>query len=64
MRMSEGFLGKVISKIAKGASEEKEEIERELPFVVMLFALMATSGVSLYDSWKKLRKVSLLPRFR
>ncbi len=64
MAMSKGFLGKVIGKIAKGASEEKEEIERELPFVVMLFALLATSGVSLYESWKRMRKISLLPRFR
>jgi flagellar protein FlaJ len=64
MQMSEGFLGKVLAKIAKTTSEEKDEIERELPFVVLLFALMATSGVSLYDSWKRLRNVSLLPRFR
>lgn len=64
MRTSEGFLGKVIAKIAKTASEEKGEIERELPFVVMLFTLMATSGVSLYESWKRLRKASLLPRFQ
>jgi len=62
--MSEGFVGKILGKIAKKTSEEKDEIERELPFVVMLFALMATSGVSLYESWKRLRKVSLLPRFR
>jgi flagellar protein FlaJ len=62
--MSDGFIGKVIAKIAKTTSEEKDEIERELPFVVLLFALMATSGVSLYDSWKRLRNVSLLPRFR
>jgi len=64
MPRSEGFLGKIISKIAKQTSEEKEEIESELPFVVMLFALMAASGVSLYESWKKLRKITLLPRFR
>ena len=64
MPMSEVFLGKVIGKIVKRASEEKEEIERELPFVVMLFALLATSGVSLYESWKRMRKASLLPRFR
>jgi flagellar protein FlaJ len=64
MQMSEGFLCKLIGKIAKKTSEEKEEIESELPFVVMLFALMAASGVSLYESWKKLRKATLLPRFR
>jgi len=64
MPMSEGFLGKLIAKIARTTSEEKDEIENELPFVVMLFTLMATSGVSLYESWKRLRKASLLPRFQ
>jgi flagellar protein FlaJ len=61
---SQGFLRNLINKIAKETSEKKEEIDRELPFVVMLFALMSTSGVSLYESWKRLRKLSLLPRFR
>lgn len=64
MSKPQGFIGDIIAKVAKGASEKKEEIDRELPFVVMLFALMATSGVSLYDSWKRLRKLSLLPRFQ
>jgi len=64
MRTSEGLLGKVIAKIARTTSEEKDEIESELPFVVMLFTLLATSGVSLYESWKRLRKASLLPRFQ
>jgi flagellar protein FlaJ len=64
MQMSEGFLGKVIAKIVRTTSEEKDEIESELPFVVMLFTLLATSGVSLYESWKRLRKASLLPRFQ
>jgi flagellar protein FlaJ len=64
MRTSEGFLGKLIAKIVKTTSEEKDEIESELPFVVMLFTLMATSGVSLYESWKRLRKATLLPRFQ
>ena len=64
MRTSKGFLGKVISKIVRTTSEEKDEIESELPFVVMLFTLMATSGVSLYESWKRLRNASLLPRFQ
>jgi archaeal flagellar protein FlaJ len=64
MQTSEGFVGKLLGKIAMSASEEKDEIERELPFVVMLFALMATSGISLYESWKRLRKATLLPRFK
>ena len=64
MKTSKGFMGKVFGRIAKTASAETEEIERELPFAVMLFTLMATSGVSLYESWKRMRKLSLLPRFR
>ncbi|PVX27070.1 MAG: hypothetical protein CW716_04165 [Candidatus Bathyarchaeum sp.] len=64
MPESKGFVGDLIGKIAKSTSEEKDEIERELPFVVMLFALMSTSGVSLYESWKRLRKATLLPRFK
>jgi flagellar protein FlaJ len=64
MQESKGFIGEIIAKIVKSASEEKDEIDRELPFVVMLFALLSTSGVSLYESWKRLRKASLLPRFQ
>lgn len=64
MPKSQGFLGGILGKISKGASEEKEDLERELPFVIMLFALMATSGVSLYESWKRLRKLRLLPTFQ
>lgn len=64
MKTSTGFLDKVFGRISKATSEETEEIERELPFAVLLFTLMATSGVSLYESWKRLRKLSLLPRFR
>jgi flagellar protein FlaJ len=61
---SEGFVGNLIAKIAKGTSEKNEDIDRELPFVVMFFALLSTSGVSLYDSWKRMRKLTLLPRFK
>lgn len=41
--------------------EESEEIDRELPFAVMMFTTLAASGVTLYESWKKLREVHLLP---
>ncbi len=64
MPKQKGFVGDIIAKIVKGTSEEKEDIERELPFVVMLFALMSTSGIALYESWKRLRKLNLLPRFQ
>ena len=59
-----GFIGKIFGLVSKAASEEKEKIEHELPFVVMIFTLLAASGVSPYDSWKKMRKMSFLPTFR
>ena len=40
------------------------EMDRELPFAALLFTLLAASGVSIYESWKKLCSVSLLPTFR
>jgi flagellar protein FlaJ len=48
----------------KATSEEREKVDQELPFAVMVFTLMAASGVSPYDSWKKLRKLSFLPHFK
>ncbi len=39
-------------------------IDRELPFAALLFTLLAASGVSIYESWKKLCSVSLLPTFQ
>jgi flagellar protein FlaJ len=41
--------------------QKASEIDKELPFTVMLFTLMAASGISVYDAWKKMRRVSLLP---
>lgn len=49
---------------SKATSEEKEKTERELPFAVMIFTLMAASGISPYDSWKRMRKLSFLPVFK
>jgi flagellar protein FlaJ len=59
-----GAFGKLIAKLDKATSEERENIEHELPFVVMIFTLLAASGVSPYDSWKKLRKLNFLPTFK
>jgi len=59
-----GFLGKILGRVTKAVSEEKEQIDRELPYAVMVFTLMAASGVSLYESWKRMRKFDLLPRFK
>ena len=64
MKNSSGFVGKIFGRLSKATSEEKEKIEHELPFVVMIFTLLAASGVSPYDSWKKMRKMSFLPTFR
>ena len=64
MKVPGGFVGRVLGLLTKAASEEREKIERELPFVVMIFTLMAASGVSPYDSWRKMRKLSFLPSFK
>jgi flagellar protein FlaJ len=64
MKAPGGFVGKIFGLLSKATSEEKEKIEHELPFVVMIFTLLAASGVSPYDSWKKMRKMSFLPTFR
>ena len=56
-----GFIGKIFGSVIKAGGEEKEKTEQELPFAVMVFTLMAASGVSPYDSWKKMRKLSFLP---
>jgi flagellar protein FlaJ len=64
MKTSGGFFGKLFSSISRATSEEKERTEQELPFAVMVFTLMAASGISPYDSWKKMRKLSFLPAFK
>lgn len=61
---SSGSKGKISGLFSKAASEEREKIEHELPFIVMIFTLMAASGISPYDSWKKIRKLSFLPTFK
>ena len=64
MKAPGGFLGKIFGFLSKATSEEKEKVEHELPFVVMIFTLLAASGISPYDSWKKMRKMSFLPTFK
>ncbi len=59
-----GFVGKLLGRLTKATSEEREKLEHELPFVVMIFTLLAASGVSPYDSWKKMRKMTFLPFFK
>jgi archaeal flagellar protein FlaJ len=64
MGVSGGFLGKIFGMLHKATSEEKEKTEQELPFAVMIFTLMAASGISPYDCWKRMRKLTFLPAFK
>jgi archaeal flagellar protein FlaJ len=64
MKASGGFLGKIFGFLNKATSEERENTEQELPFAVMIFTLMAASGISPYESWKKMRNLSFLPAFK
>jgi flagellar protein FlaJ len=59
-----GFVGKIFGALNNAASEEREKTESELPFAVMIFTLMAASGISPYDSWKKMRHMTFLPVFK
>jgi flagellar protein FlaJ len=64
VKPEKGFIGKIRGIMTRAASEEREKIERELPFVVMIFTLLSASGVSPYDCWKRFRKLSFLPNFK
>jgi len=64
MKAPGGFLGKIFGFLNRATSEDREKTEQELPFAVMIFTLMAASGISPYDSWKKMRKLSFLPTFK
>jgi flagellar protein FlaJ len=44
--------------------EGASEINRELPFAALLFTLLAASGVTIYESWKKISNIPLLPTFQ
>jgi len=41
--------------------EKTSAIDSELPFAAMMFTIMAASGLTLYESWKKMRNINLLP---
>jgi flagellar protein FlaJ len=45
-------------------NDDTSEISRELPFAALLFTLLTASGVTIYESWKKLCNIALLPRFQ
>lgn len=50
--------------IKRLTSEDASTLGRELPFAALLFTLLAASGVTVYESWKKLCHIELLPRFQ
>jgi len=55
------IFGRMISLLSgEGASE----INRELPFAALMFTLLAASGVTIYESWKKLCNIGLMPTFQ
>ena len=55
------ILGWIFSFYSK---EGTGEINRELPFAALLFTLLAASGVTIFESWKKLCNIDLLPTFQ
>lgn len=55
-------LGRAFSWMLSLLSGNKsDEIDTELPFAVMMFTTLAASGVTMYESWKKMRNAHLLP---
>lgn len=56
-----GILGWVLNLFIK---EDSAQINIELPFAALLFTLLAASGVTIYESWKKLCRIELLPTFQ
>lgn len=54
---------KMFSSMIKllSGKQKASGIDRELPFTVMLFTLMAASGIVVYEAWKKMCQVDLLP---
>jgi flagellar protein FlaJ len=49
-------------QVLDGDSDPK--LEAELPYATMMITLMATSGVTPYESFKRLRKVDILHKFK
>jgi len=57
----EGWRGR-IKNILEGDSDPK--LEAELPYVTMMVTLMAASGITPYESFKRLRNVEILTKFK
>ncbi|UCH57337.1 MAG: type II secretion system F family protein [Candidatus Bathyarchaeota archaeon] len=60
--MEEGGLRSRIKKVFQGDSDTK--LEAELPYATMMITLMAASGITPYESFKRLRKVDILTKFQ
>ena len=52
------------SLIKRFVDQDSSELGRELPFAALLFTLLAASGVTIYESWRKLCNIDLLPKFQ
>ncbi|MEM2463395.1 MAG: type II secretion system F family protein [Candidatus Bathyarchaeia archaeon] len=55
------IFGRLLSRFVE---EDTSEINRELPFAALLFTILAASGVTIYESWRKLRNIEHLPVFQ
>ncbi|HUS77961.1 MAG TPA: type II secretion system F family protein [Patescibacteria group bacterium] len=51
-----------LSAILEGDSDPK--LEAELPFATMMITLMAASGITPYESFKRMRNVDILKKFK
>ena len=58
----EGGIRARISAILEGDSDPK--LEAELPFASMMITLMAASGITPYESFKRMRGVKVLEKFK
>ncbi|MGD2201216.1 MAG: type II secretion system F family protein [Candidatus Bathyarchaeota archaeon] len=58
---NKGIRGR-IKRILEGDSDPK--LEAELPYATMMITLMAASGITPYESFKRLRKVDVLSKFK
>ena len=61
MEQEEGLRSRIIA-ILEGDSDPK--LEAELPFATMMITLMAASGISPYESFRRMRNVNILQKFK
>ena len=59
--MLRGLRSRLFGRL-RGGSDPK--LDKELPFVAMMITLMAASGITPYESFKRLRSVDALERFK